>query len=75
MRNLICVLSVLATMVALAVLSQAKADKQTICRPVSDDGCCPACGEYLPKAGEYVAGNACCPRCGIRLSWRKEQHG
>lgn len=75
MRNLICVLSVLATIAALAVLNQAKQDKGTICRPVGDDGCCPACGESLTKAREYAAGNAYCPKCGIRLSWRKAQHG
>lgn len=70
MRNLICILSVLATMVALAVLNQAKTDKHTICRPVGSDGCCPACGELLDRAE-----NTHCPKCGIRLSWRKAQHG
>lgn len=68
MRNLICVLSALATIATLAVLNQAKMDKRTICRPVGDDGCCPACGER-------VVGDTCCPKCGIRLSWRKAQHG
>ena len=68
MRNLICVLSVLATIAILAVLNQAKQDKGTICRPVDADGRCPACGER-------VVGNTCCPKCGIRLSWRKAQHG
>lgn len=75
MRNLICVLSVLATIATLAVLNQAKQDKITICRPVDADGRCPACGESLTKAREYAAGNAYCPKCGIRLSWRKAQHG